>query len=336
MRVERVTDYDRFVCVKKDWNGLLSRSGRNNPFLTHQWFDAWWRCFGREGELAILFFYDEAGIPVGIAPLMKSEDVLGFIASQEVTDYCDFISREDKREEFYASLFDFIRRNDAACSRWEFMNVSAFSPTLPALRRLAAGHGIVYEQHESEAAPLLFLNGSYEEYTRSLDRKKRHELRRKIRRLETLGSIRVEEITETRKLRSAIDTFVSLHKKSSPAKQEFWQKQGMSDFFIELASLFSAENWVQMIMLYTEDRLIGALLNFTYGETLYFYNSAYDRAYSAYSPGFFLFDHAIKKAIADKKKVADFLRGREKYKYFFGAEDSKIYNLKFRQREKKP
>lgn len=336
MKVERITDYERFVDTKKDWNALLSRSGLNNPFLSHQWFDAWWRCFGRDSELAILFFCDESGTPGGIAPLMRSEEVLGFIASHEVTDYCDFISCEDKREEFYDSLFNFFQRNDTACSCLEFINVSAFSPTLPLLRRLAAKHDMVYEQHESEVAPLLILPGSYEEFTQSLGRKNRHELRRKIRKLETLGSIRVEEITKTEKLRSAIDEFVSLHKKSSPAKQEFWQKKGMSDFFIELAGLFSSENWVQLNMLYAGDRLIGALLNLSYGETLYFYNIAYDREYSSYSPGFFLFDHSIRQAIAGKKRMADFLRGREKYKYFFGAEDSKIYNLKLIKRVTKP
>jgi CelD/BcsL family acetyltransferase involved in cellulose biosynthesis len=95
------------------------------------------------------------------------------------------------------------------------------------------------------------------------------------------------------------------------------------------------ENWVELNVLFLEDRLIAALLNFLYKDTLYFYNIAYERDYAAYSPGFYLFDHSIKHAIAQGRKAADFLRGREKYKYFFGAKESKIYSLKLKQREKK-
>jgi CelD/BcsL family acetyltransferase involved in cellulose biosynthesis len=200
---------------------------------------------------------------------------------------------------------------------------------------LAAKYDWEHEAHESESAPILSLPGSYDEFMQTLGRKNRHELRRKIRKLESLGQIHIERITESEKLSSSIKKFVSLHKASSPAKQEFWQKQGMTEFFYEIAHLFASEGWAELHMLYVGDKSIAALLSFPYKDTLYFYNVAYDIEYSAYSPGFFLFDHAIKQAIAKSIKVVDFLRGREKYKYFFGAKESKIYSLKLIQREKK-
>jgi CelD/BcsL family acetyltransferase involved in cellulose biosynthesis len=110
----------------------------------------------------------------------------------------------------------------------------------------------------------------------------------------------------------------------------------MGEFFAQLVHLFSEESWVGLDGLCIGDRLIAALLSFSYGDTLYFYNVTYDSEYSAYSPGFYLFDHAIKQAIAEGKKAADFLRGQEKYKYFFGAEESKIYNLKLKPSEDTP
>ena len=333
MRIERVTDYERFVRAEKEWNTLLSRSGQNSPFLTHQWFDAWWKNFGQDSMLEIVFFRDSSDSLAGVAPMMVRNDVLQFLASQEVTDYCDFFSLRNERDEFYDNLWDHFRRNCSEYLRFEFINVPGFSPTISGLRDQADKSGMIFEARESEVTPNLILPGSYEEYTKSLGRKNRHELRRKIRKLDALESIRVEQITGTEDIRPAIEEFISLHKKSSRAKQKFWEKHGMSDFFVGLADLFSSENWVHLNMLYTEDKLIAALMNLSYGKKLFFYNIAYDREYSAYSPGFFLFDRSIRQAIASKIKRVDFLRGREKYKYFFGAKDSKIYNLKLKRRE---
>ena len=335
MKVERITTYERFAAVKKEWDRLLFNSGQNCPFLTHQWFDAWWQSFGQDSELNILFFRDEKDLLAGIAPLLVADEKLRFIASREVTDYCDFISCVDKRIEFYENLLDHFFRNFSQYSCIELISIPESSHTLSILPRLAAKHDLICVIEESESVPTLTLPGSYQEYIMSLGRKNRHELRRKIRKLESLGNVHVERVTESEKLSSAIREFVPLHKASSPAKQEFWQKQGMAEFFYELVHLFAIENWVELHMLYLEDRLIATLMNFLYEDTVYFYNIAYDIDYATYSPGFYLFDHSIKQAIAQGRKVADFLRGREKYKYFFGAKESKIYSLKLKRRENK-
>ena len=335
MKVERITSYDRFVAVKREWNTLLSNSGQNCPFLAHQWFDVWWQSFGQDSVLEILFFRDESGSLFGIAPMMIKNHLLQFIASHEVTDYCDFISYVDRRDEFYEHLWDHFHTSSSKHFPMEFINIPASSPTLSSLSGLAAKDYWEHESYESEVAPVLILPASHDEFLQNLGRKNRHELRRKIRKFESLGNVHIERVVEIEKLGPAIEEFVVLHKASSLAKQEFWRKQGMNEFFYQLVTQFAAENWAELLMLYVEDRKIAVLLSFSYGDTVYFYNIAYDKKYSAYSPGFTLFAHSIKQAIARGKKVADFLRGREKYKYFFGAKESKIYSLKLMPTEQK-
>jgi CelD/BcsL family acetyltransferase involved in cellulose biosynthesis len=343
MKVERIASYERFVKVEKEWNTLLFCSSQNSPFLTHQWFDAWWRSFGRDNDLEILFFRDDSASLAGIAPMMVSDAALRFMASQEVTDYCDFISHDDIRSEFYKHLWDYFQDNSSRFSLVDLINIPESSAALSILKGLAERHDWECEARESEIAPVLILPGSYDEFLQNLGRKNRHELRRKTRKWDHLGNVRIERITESEKLGSAIEKVVSLHKESSPAKQEFWQKHGMKEFFSELIRLFSKKNWAELQMLHVGDededgegdRLIAALISFPYENFVYFYNIAYDREYSPYSPGFFLFDFAIRQAIAEGKKAADFLRGREKYKYFFGAKESKIYSLKLKRRDKK-
>jgi CelD/BcsL family acetyltransferase involved in cellulose biosynthesis len=291
---------------------------------------------GKTSELNILFFWDGANSLVGIAPLMIKDDGLQFIASHEVTDYCDFIFSDKRREEFFYHLWYHIQGNMSRFSRAEFINIPASSPTLSSLTRLASGHGWECETLLSEVAPVLILPESYDGYLQSLDRKNRHELRRKLRKLGSLKDVHIERFADSERLGDALQEFISLHKASSPAKQEFWQKRGMTEFFSRMVHKFALENWAELLLLYVEGRTIAALLDFTNADTVYFYNIAFDSDYSAYSPGFFLFDHAIKQAIADGKAVVDFLRGQEKYKYFFGAKESKIYSLNLKRRDEKP
>ncbi len=336
MNVERIAKYERFTEVKTEWNALLSGSGQNSPFLTHQWFDAWWQSFSGKYTMEILFFRDDSGSLVGIAPLRASSGSLEFIASPEVTDYCDVIYSENRRSEIYACLWDQFRKNYSGLPRIELINIPEGSPTLTELPRLFADSGYICEVQKSEVVPRLQLPNSYVEYMDSLGRKNRHELRRKLRKLAALGQIRIQRIREPAILRASIAEFISLHRASSPEKQAFWQKQGMSCFFNTLSSLFSLENWMELSVLDAADRTIAFLVSFQYGGTVYFYNIAYDKEFSPYSPGFALFHHAIEQAIAESVTVVDFLRGREKYKYFFGAKESKIYSLKLRKRAQRP
>ncbi len=57
------------------------------------------------------------------------------------------------------------------------------------------------------------------------------------------------------------------------------------------------------------------------GRRLAFYVSGFDPALERLSPGMLLVGRAVEAAIAEGFAVADFLRGRERYKYFWGAED---------------
>ncbi len=327
MRVERIKEFEKFVRLRKQWDTLLFRSGQHTLFLTHQWFDAWWCCFGREYELEILTVVDERDNIIAVAPLMSRDKNLYFIANHEVTDYCDFISLADKTNEFYKAMLDHLEQHCPHILSIELINIPAGSATLSSLPRFASKRNFSCEILESEVIPVLNLPVSYDAYIQSLSRKNRHELRRKLRKTESLGQIRVQRITEPQELSTAIQDFIALHRESSLSKQEFWQKEGMSDFFRRLTQLFSLEKWMELNLLYSRDELIAGLLNFVYADNLYFYNMAYHKEFSSYSPGFFLFHHSIRQAMEEKKKVANFLRGREKYKYSFGAKDSKIYNL---------
>ncbi len=327
MKVERIRDPKGFLEIKEGWDKLLHSSDQECPFLTYEWISSWWECFSEDNFLEILLLKNEKGNPVGIAPLMVQKNTLCFIASEEVSDYCDFVVEKGKSEEFFENVLNHVKTTHPDIEKIDLINIKSTSPTLDILPRMASEWGYSCSSKEAEVVLLLELPSTYEDYLGCLSKKKRHELRRKLRRMESLEGIRVEKITDTKNLPSYIDKFIALHKLGSPSKANFWKKQKMTAFFHEMARRFSLRKWIEMNVLFYEDRMLAALLNFTYADRIYFYNVAFDKDFARYSPGIYLFNHSIQEAISTRKKCADFLRGREEYKYYFGAEDSKIFRL---------
>jgi CelD/BcsL family acetyltransferase involved in cellulose biosynthesis len=313
--------------LAEEWNAFLNVSGQDLVFLTHEWFSSWWEFLSDNNSLEVLLFKDDQDHMIGIAPLMTDGRSLRFMASQEVTDYCDFIFLQDKKEEFYKSLLRYFRKNYLDQTHMEFINIRSSSPTCVLVPEMASKYGFSHSLRETEVTPVLSIPSTYKDYINGLKRKNRHELRRKLRRIEGLAGIKIKKITETRHLLPAIEGFISLHQKSGPEKLAFWTTKGMPDFFRKVVHRFSEKGWVEMDVLFFEDSIISALLSFLYGNEVLFYNVAYDLEYASFSPGFYLFHSSIVEAISRGKSCVDFLRGREKYKYDFGAKECKIYSL---------
>ncbi|MGD8538152.1 MAG: GNAT family N-acetyltransferase [Candidatus Aminicenantes bacterium] len=327
MKVDRITEFDRFLEAEEEWNSLLDASGLDCVFLTHEWFRTFWECLSGKNSLEVLLFKDERDHICGAAPMMADGRNLRFIASHEVTDYCDFLYLEEHKEEFFESLLRYLGENYPDRSNMEFINIRSSSSTCGLIPQLASTYGFAHSLNETEVAPVLSVPSTYGDYMKSLKRKNRHEIRRKLKRLERLEGIKVKKITETRHLLPAVKNFISLHAQSSPQKQAFWTTEGMPDFFTQIVHRFSQNGWVEMNVLFFENSLISALLNFLYSDEVLFYNVAYDQDYAPFSPGFYLFHASIVEAISRGKSRVDFLRGREKYKYDFGAKECKIYSL---------
>ncbi|MFB0566037.1 MAG: GNAT family N-acetyltransferase [Candidatus Aminicenantaceae bacterium] len=327
MEVERITTLEGLEEVREAWNELLYSSGQNCIFLTNEWFSSWWKCFSEDNSMKILIFRDERGRVIGIAPLMLNGRILKFIASQEVTDYCDFITAKEIRNEFFKKFLEYVKLNFSEIEKIELINIRHSSPTLAMLPELASGYELTFTCLENGVIPYITLPSSYEEYLSGLDKKDRHELRRKLRRTYSLREIKTLRITERRKLQVHAEDFILFHKKSSPSKAKFWQRKGMTDFFSEIIDSFSLRGWVELNFLFCQGEIIAALLNFTYFNRVYFYNSAYNSNFAWYSPGLFLFDHSLRQAIKEQKKEVNFLRGDERYKYNFGADENSIFKI---------
>lgn len=174
-----------------------------------------------------------------------------------------------------------------------------------------------------EVAPFIQLPQTWEAYLETLDRVERKELKRKLKRLETIPySFEVFPASDA----SIFSEFIRLHKLSDSNKEKFMTPL-MEQFFHDLVMVRKNEWQMSITILKIEEKYAAAILFFESNTTTMLYNSGYDPVYKYYSNGLMLHALLIKRNIEKGLKVHDFLRGKERYKYDFGAKDLNLYKI---------
>ena len=91
-------------------------------------------------------------------------------------------------------------------------------------------------------------------------------------------------------------------------------------FHREVAPLLAARGWLRLYRLFVDGRAIAAVYGIEAGRRFYYYQSGYDPAWSARSPGMVLVGRTVEEAYARGLTDYDFLRGEEPYKLDWAAD----------------
>jgi CelD/BcsL family acetyltransferase involved in cellulose biosynthesis len=138
--------------------------------------------------------------------------------------------------------------------------------------------------------------------------------------------LRFEKAT-AQNLEACLKTFFRLH-------QARWMFQGQAgvladpavqQFHRQAAPALMREGLLRLYVLYVGDRPLAALYGLAARRRFYYYLSGFNPELSTLSPGTLIIGCAIEEAIAERAVEFDFLRGRERYKYLWGAQDRPIF-----------
>ncbi len=165
-----------------------------------------------------------------------------------------------------------------------------------------------------------------------LGKKERHEIRRKVRRAEAVGEIRLDDSTDPL---GDLDAFIDLHQRRWGAAGLFPPTAGgeQSRVFIRrLFELAGTDGPVRLTFLSVGGRRIAAGIHLETPDGYLYYNAGVDPDARELSPGVVMVHAYVQRAIADGKRRLDFLRGDEPYKYEWGAVDEPIQRLLVRRR----
>lgn len=266
---------------------------------------------------------------VGFAPLLVDGDTLSLMGDPDLFDYQDVALLSGREDELAAALIGFLTagwRGAAEWRRFELASVPSDSPAAAALAGAGAAWGLEPEFSEATAAPAADLPETWEEFVASLAKKHRHELRRKIRRLEAAGEVRQVTVTGPDGLDSAMEDFLWLMRGTGPDKEAFLTPDRRR-FFGLLAAAAASRGVLRLSFLELDGVRVAGCLVFDFAGTHMLYNSGYDPAMSALSVGLVNKAYAIRDAIGLGARRFDFLKGAERYKYGLGGVDRAISRL---------
>lgn len=340
-------DDSGFDALKDEWNDLLGRSRCDTIFLTWEWQTTWWRRLGSiRGPLFILAVRD-AGRLIAILPLYVQDhggphlQVVGCI---EVSDYLDLIIEAGREEEVYRGFLDWLAGPDApAWDCVDLCNQPGMSLSHTVLPQLVEAAGFAAEVFQEDVCPVITLprpgedddplgEDAWDVYVDTLDKKERHEIRRKLRRIERDAPEAVVRFADGASLHRDVDAFITLHRNSRSDKHAFMTEE-MQAYFRAIAAVLAERGWLQLSFLEVEGQPVATYFCFDYGDDILVYNSGYDpAAVPQLSPGWVLLARLIEHAITLGRRRFDFLQGNEDYKHRFGGVDTPVFRTIIRRK----
>jgi CelD/BcsL family acetyltransferase involved in cellulose biosynthesis len=176
----------------------------------------------------------------------------------------------------------------------------------------------------SSACPVTSLPESPAAWQRALPSGLRRNLRRYRDRLQDDVDARFETIEHDEgPVPAAINALISLHTKR-------WRARGLPGvlddervrrFHMAAGPALMRSGVLRLHVLRGRSDVIGVQYVLVRGPRAYSYLAGFDPEWDSYSPGTLLMAHAIEHAITGGCTEFDFLRGREPYKYQWGAAD---------------
>ena len=297
--------------LEAEWSELARRRAVPSIFLTPEWL-AVARAHDRRKQTTLAI-----GDKLGIAALAHEDDGTLTFAGGEFTDEQDVIAPPDDAAAVAEALGEWIAAQRTRRVRLEY--VPEETPTPGAIARALAPRGYDVQVERLVTSPRLQLPADFEIYVQSLTKKDRHELRRKMRRLER-GRRVAFRIAADGERAAVLDRFVALHRRSRGEKAEFMTTD-RERYFRDVAEAVAAPGWLRLGVLDVDGEDVAVLFAFAYEGTLALYNAAYDPTLATLSVGVVCHAYAIRSALGEGIRTYDLLRGDEPYKYDLGATD---------------
>jgi len=318
IQTESFEDFESYFLKEKfalGWNCL---------FVLPVWLKTWWDIFGGHEDPEILAGYRHGKL-IGVAPLAVEGNTARFIGGENVCDYQDMIVVPNHHEEFLGAILSHLKKRGLQSLELGALRPESISLTqLPDMAR-RTGHTVVCDP--AGISSEIELPGTWESYLQILGGKQRHEIRRKIRRLNEAGHVQFRIIKRPEEISEHMDIFFSLFTASRPDKSEFLTDPMLS-FFLLLARRMAEHGFFRMSFLDIDGVPAAGVMCFDYNHTIFLYNNGYDPRFGRLSVGLLSKVYSIKNSIEQKRLRYDLLKGNEVYKKRLGSTPVPLYRLK--------
>jgi CelD/BcsL family acetyltransferase involved in cellulose biosynthesis len=253
---------------------------------------------------------------------MMNKETAYFVGSADVCDYLDFVIAPGMERDFFDVLLDDLKAK--GINYLDLMPLRPDSTVLTDLVGTAQNRGYQVLCQPEDVSLEVNLPSTWEEYLATLDKKQRHEVRRKLRRLWEVGNVEHHCLQLGQEVEDYMGTFLKLFSLSRDEKAHFMTSQ-MESFFRSLAKAMAEVGLLRFGVIELNAQPVAMTMGFDYDDSHYLYNSAYDPQFNYLSVGLLCKVLCLKESIEKGKKKWDFLKGDETYKYQLGGREVPLY-----------
>ncbi|MBN2239300.1 MAG: GNAT family N-acetyltransferase [Dehalococcoidales bacterium] len=286
-------------------------------FVLPVWLETWWNSFGGDYQPAV-YSVKEGDQIIGIAPLKAKDGELSFIGSSDVCDYLDFVIVPGKEQTFYTTFLEYLEQNEA--KQLVLESVRPDSTVANYLSETALLRGCEVSLTPNEVSLDVDLPSTWDEFLGLLNSKQRHETRRKLRRLEESGKVNYYSVGSPAEVNRVMDIFLKMFVESREDKADFLTGQ-RETFFRTMAANMSEAGIFRFGVFELDEKPVAIVMYFDFKNGIYLYNSGFEAEYLSLSVGLMSKVLCVKESVESGKKVFDFLKGNEVYKYRLGGKE---------------
>ncbi|WP_437309321.1 GNAT family N-acetyltransferase [Sorangium sp. So ce388] len=314
--------------LREPWHALWERCPAATTFQRPEWLIPWCRELGPEEVLA-LAFWSEQGL-VGLAPLAihhyRGERLVALLGAG-ITDYLDVLAAPGYERAVAEAVLACLREREGA---WDVAELGDLRPASPLLA-VEAPPGWSDEVEKLEACPRLTIPDDAGPDA-LLFPGIRARVARARKRLAKAGEVRVD-MADAATVDELLDALFATHRARWTSRGEGGVlDESLWPFHRAVAAGMCARGALRLYGLRLDGRIIASFYGFAERDRLAWYLSGFDPEFAVLSPGLAMFASAIERAASEGARTVDFLRGREPYKYEWGAVDRWTYRRRLRPR----
>jgi CelD/BcsL family acetyltransferase involved in cellulose biosynthesis len=309
---EWITEEQALAALLPEWDALWRAHPRGTPFQVPAWQYHYWRCF-RSGRLAVLTLRIGSML-AGVIPFCAGTDAMWLLAAS-VTDIQDALFDDRLREAVATVLQRSLPRG-----------VSLILEDLPddsALLALPAPPGWHDRKEPYASWPTLSFPVGAKELSDILPASALRNLRHAEHRAARCGGVSLEAAQDDT-LDAALELLFALHRKRWEGRNlpGALSTEEVRAFHRGAARGLLKAGILRLWLLRVGGKVAAAYYGFNHRGTACYYLSGFDPEQSYANPGTLVVGHAIAAALAEGMRAFNFLRGREAYKYRWGAVDT--------------
>lgn len=290
------TDWDFPPDVIEAWDQLARSYGDKSIFINYEWFDSWWKAFGK-GKNPFVTVLQKDGKIKAIFPLCTDDQLENRLTSMTNDHTChyDFIVEPQARTDaisVFLKLFKYIAPNNTI--EIDYIPIDSDNMLSLVLKLRSNWMPVHAESHPQ--APWTKVTGNWEQYCRSLPKGLKDTIKYGNKKAEAKGRLRFEAICHTDSLDKLLNTFFDVEYNSWKGQEGTAIKcqTDVERFYRLFADKAMQRGELILQILTLEEIPVAADYCLRSGETVYLVKTGYNEAFASLSPGVLLRFHSLK------------------------------------------